>query len=300
MGKGKVIVGYDGRDVSDDALALGRMLAQAYGDELIVASTYGFEQHPDPDASGDYFERRAAYFDATFAKAAERSGTLPFRAEAIDDLPGRGLYMLAEAEDARIVVVGSTTRGRIGQALIGSTGELLLSSAPCAVAVAPRGYSHGERPALGLVGVAFDGHDDSVRAVEEAHRLAKLMDADLRVISVGPILRWPVSPRGPIWFSEEEIGARMREVLGDIEGDRVRLLLEQGEPAEVLAAVGVELDLLVAGSRGFGPVRRAVLGSTTRELLRLSPCPVLIVPRGEDAVEPEPGSHPAERAEAAS
>lgn len=115
----RIIVGYDGRDVSDDALILGRKLASAYGDELVVAAAYGFEQHPEPDAGGDHFERRARYFKQTFARAGERLGSVPFTAEAIDDLPGRGLYLLAEREDARIIVVGSTTRSRIGRALLG-------------------------------------------------------------------------------------------------------------------------------------------------------------------------------------
>jgi universal stress protein family protein len=35
----------------------------------------------------------------------------------------------------------------------------------------------------------------------------------------------------------------------------------------------------VLGSRGFGPLRRIVLGSVSTKVLRSAACPVLVVPR---------------------
>ena len=43
------------------------------------------------------------------------------------------------------------------------------------------------------------------------------------------------------------------------------------------------LDLLVIGSRGYGPVRRTLLGGVSAEVTRTSACPVLVVPRGAAA-----------------
>lgn len=278
---GKIIVGYDGRDVSNDALALGRRLAGDYGDELIVAATYGFEQSSD-GGPGGYFERRKRYFDKTFALAAGQIGETPFSAQAIDDLPARGLYMLAESEGARMIVVGSTTRGRLGRALVGSTGETLLGSAPCAVAVAPRGYARSEHPALGLVGVGFDGQPESGRAVREAAELAELMDADLQVISVGPVHHLTLSPHGPVEMREEDLRQRLQEALEGLPAERVQFVPDSGDAAEALARHGVELDLLIVGSRGYGPLRRTLLGSTGAALVRTAPCPVLVVPRGDE------------------
>lgn len=39
-------------------------------------------------------------------------------------------------------------------------------------------------------------------------------------------------------------------------------------------------DLLIMGTRGHGPVRRALLGSVANELLSSAECDVLVVPRG--------------------
>jgi nucleotide-binding universal stress UspA family protein len=70
-----------------------------------------------------------------------------------------------------------------------------------------------------------------------------------------------------------------------------------GDPAGVIAErAGAEgFDLLVSGSRGYGPVRRVLLGGMSDRLMRMAPCPVLIVPRGAGA----PGREPESRDEAA-
>ena len=69
----------------------------------------------------------------------------------------------------------------------------------------------------------------------------------------------------------------------------------EGEPVEAIRkAVEYGVDLLVVGSRGWGPVRRVLLGSASTRLLRVAPCPVLVTPRGlED--EEEPGAADSER-----
>ena len=70
---------------------------------------------------------------------------------------GKGLTELAEAEEAIAIAVGSTGRGPIGRTLIGSTADALLHGAPCAVAVAPRGYAEKEAGELHRIAVAYDG-----------------------------------------------------------------------------------------------------------------------------------------------
>jgi nucleotide-binding universal stress UspA family protein len=57
-------------------------------------------------------------------------------------------------------------------------------------------------------------------------------------------------------------------------------VIERGDPVEKLledAEMGV--DLLVLGSRGFGPVMRLLIGSVSSRVIRRAPCPVLVVPR---------------------
>ena len=53
-----------------------------------------------------------------------------------------------------------------------------------------------------------------------------------------------------------------------------------GRAGSLLSEVSGDFDLLVAGSRAYGPLRRTILGSTTRTLIRSSASPVLVLPRG--------------------
>jgi nucleotide-binding universal stress UspA family protein len=76
--------------------------------------------------------------------------------------------------------------------------------------------------------------------------------------------------------SEQAVASVSREVHPE-----ARIVV--GDPVRGLEAEASEgLDLLVMGSRGFGPLRRVLLGSVSSQLVRLLPCPVLVVPRSVD------------------
>tara|TARA_R110002167_G_C12703750_1_gene654025 strand:+ start:1235 stop:1762 length:528 start_codon:yes stop_codon:yes gene_type:complete len=42
------------------------------------------------------------------------------------------------------------------------------------------------------------------------------------------------------------------------------------------AAKNASADMIVAGSRGLGPVKKLLIGSTSNKIVQLAPCPVLI------------------------
>ena len=81
----------------------------------------------------------------------------------------------------------------------------------------------------------------------------------------------------------EAATSRLRS-LGGVDG-RVAV----GVPGEELAAFGEELDLLVVGSRGYGPLRRLILGSTSQHLAHSGRCPLLVLPRPTPEAHPETG-----------
>jgi nucleotide-binding universal stress UspA family protein len=55
------------------------------------------------------------------------------------------------------------------------------------------------------------------------------------------------------------------------------------DPADVLVRVSEHLDLLVCGSRGYGPLRAVLLGGVSRRLTAEAQCPVIVLPRGVKA-----------------
>jgi nucleotide-binding universal stress UspA family protein len=280
----RIVVGFDGSDEAADALQFGAMLCRRMGGELTVAAAF------EPVLGGpgvDIGSLERNYFDDMFARAAEQLGDAPFSRRGLDEISApRGLDQLADAEDVDLVVVGSTHRGKIGRVLFGSVGERLLYGAPCPVAVAPRGYA-GADHRLATIGVAYDGSEESKLALAEARGLAGALGAKLRLITV--INEWPYVPESSPSRSLEEFMEVVREEHREIQkqaiaelGDALEVdtFVGEGDPDEVLVAQGAELDLLVMGSRGYGPIRRTLLGGVSAKVMRMAPCPVVVVPRG--------------------
>jgi nucleotide-binding universal stress UspA family protein len=55
-----------------------------------------------------------------------------------------------------------------------------------------------------------------------------------------------------------------------------------GSPVDVLAELDDDdVDLLVCGSRGYGPVRHVLLGGVSSRLVRRAASPVLVIPRSD-------------------
>jgi nucleotide-binding universal stress UspA family protein len=72
-------------------------------------------------------------------------------------------------------------------------------------------------------------------------------------------------------------------------GVNPRTLLLRGVPGGVIpAACDGIVDLLVAGSRGYGPMQRALLGSVSEALADGATQPVLVLPRLPERVSPRP------------
>ncbi len=71
----------------------------------------------------------------------------------------------------------------------------------------------------------------------------------------------------------QEANSRMKG-MPDVDGHAV-----YGLAGEELAAFGDQVDILVVGSRNYGPVKRLVLGSTSDYLERHARCSLLVLPR---------------------
>ena len=74
---------------------------------------------------------------------------------------------------------------------------------------------------------------------------------------------------------------RLELVVADLPGGaHATGQLLAGDPAAELARATEGLDLMIAGSRGYGPLRAVLLGAVSERLIRHSACPVVVTPRG--------------------
>ena len=285
---GTIVIGYDGPDRGGDAVALGEVLRDPRKGSLLLASAYpiaallegGFVVPEELDAVRDDTERRLFEARSTVPDA----DRVRIRAVPSASVP-RALTELAEAEHADLVVVGSSHRGAIGRVLPGTTAERLLHGAPCAVAVAPRGYRGGD---IRRIGVAYDGSAEAEAALRAAEALALERSAALTVYSVAeparPTDSMIAAGTGAEWPSQaaKDRARRLLYAVADEAPDGLDLetLLLRGDPAaEIADRAHGAIDLLFVGSRGYGPLRRALLGSVSGALVRDAGCPVVVTPR---------------------
>ena len=96
---------------------------------------------------------------------------------------------------------------------------------------------------------------------------------------------------GPYGNVHEDYEARQREGLDEavaaMPSDvRVETGFTAGSPSHELAAQSELVDLMVVGSRGYGPRAAVLLGGVTHTLLRKAACPVVVLPRGSRGLEP--------------
>jgi nucleotide-binding universal stress UspA family protein len=187
------------------------------------------------------------------------------------------LRRLAVARWAALLVAGTAARGGLDRVLLGSVSGALAADAPCPLVAVPRAAALEE---LGPVVAGYDRSAQSLRAARHAAGLAARLGRELVLVHV-------TGEKG-VRLDEElaqELHAAGVPGLGDDPGwpalqVRGRLVVEDGDPVQVLAAVAREraAALLVTGTRGRNALGSALLGSVSVGLIRAAGRPVALVP----------------------
>lgn len=212
------IVSYDGTHNEDDALALGRLFAQAGAEVSLAYVRHTEEEEPERELLAQHEA------EALLVRGAELLGEQDVAAHVVTDRSTpEGLASLAERIGAEMIVFCSdshTAKGHIG---VGNSARRLLEGGSTAIAIAPAGFAQAAQPQraqLERVLVAGDGS-----AHETAASLAQALDAEL--------------------------------ASGTEEG----------------------ISLLVVGSRPEAEPGKVSISAATENLIEVSRCPVVVVPR---------------------
>ncbi len=261
-----VLVGVDGTPNGRDAIALAGRLADPDG-KLTLTFVLGSDTLKDCADAQELLERErnALEVDAELLRV-------------ISSSPGRGLHEQAQRQTADLIVVGSCRRGLLGRAMLGNDTRGALNGAACAVAVAAVGYAQDPTP-IAKIGVAYDGSPESVAALKVARELAASRAATVHALEV-------VSPPRLAYggIAAPAIGEYIDDMLKEATGRMSELSGVEGHaayglPSEELAAFSDTVDLLIVGSRSYGPARRLVTGSTSNYLQRHARRSLLVLPR---------------------
>jgi nucleotide-binding universal stress UspA family protein len=284
----RVIVAFDGSPRASEALSLALRLRDPGDGVLTLACVVpGHHWHLParghrPD--GTVPEEIASMFADVRHREVPAGIRVRQRAPVAPSAP-RGLTELAEHDDADLVVVGSSRHSAEGRVAIDRTAGRLLQGAPCAVAVAPAGMRSSEP--FRHVGIAYDGSPEASAALATGYAIAARSGAAVTLLcalertppaaAVGAPVDYEANARRERLRVQERLDAAAD---GAPAGVNPRTVLLHGTPGPVIAAAcdGI-VDLLVTGSRGYGPMQRALLGSVSEVLTEGAPHPVLVVPR---------------------
>ncbi len=135
--------------------------------------------------------------------------------------------------------------------------------------------------------VGTDGSDTAGRAVDEAIRMAKALDAEVHIVSAYEPLRnakivgapegaakvWAPLPDTLVNATVDQAAAKVR-----ISGVGVKTHAVEKDPADALLQVAEDVgaNMIVVGSKGMHGARR-VLGSVPNKVSHQAHCNVLIV-----------------------
>lgn len=171
----------------------------------------------------------------------------------------------------------------------------LLGHAKCPLAVAPHGLSPGPQNRLATIGVGYDGTPEAEHAIRRAGSLARGARARLCVRAVVddrlPYAGWTAARPYVQGMWDEVIAPEVDALRGaavraaSATGADFTVDVRPGAPADELIALSGEVDLLVIGSRRWGPAVRVLLGSTGEELMHNARCSVMVVPPPAECVD---------------
>jgi nucleotide-binding universal stress UspA family protein len=290
-----IVVGVDGLLGGRDALALAQRIGDLAGGELVAVHVHPYEPFPLRGLRTD-IEALAREEAQTLLEGQLAEAGVPARAIATAETsPGRGLHRIADGLEADLIVIGSPHRGPLGRVVAGDTARAVIQGATRPVLVA---RPSAAAPFAGrTVGVGYDGSPESRAALAWAGRFALATGGAVHVLcaaeppqgfapSISYGINWVALAPERRAYAETLVAEAVAEIGGGATGEAV-----VGVARDELVRLSEHMDLLVLGSRGYGPVRRALLGGSADRIVHAAACPVIVVPRG--AHEDHATEHPA-------
>jgi nucleotide-binding universal stress UspA family protein len=289
---GRVVVGYEGGGTGHDALSFANRWAGAAHDPVEVVTV-----HPGAaplgagrvDAEWVAYEREEADRLLAEAKGLVAEGVEATYLRVDSGSAAHGLSDIVEPKDGEgisLLVLGSRRTRGMRRTFPGSTADRLLHGAAAPVAVVPWGYADTEERPLRTVAVAFVDTPEGRVAFQHAALIATHLSARLVVLTVVPDTR-VIPGLGETRLFEDASRRGYQQSLDAVvasapEGLDVTGRLLPGPVVDALSDLTFEdCDLLVCGSRGYGPVRRVLLGGVSSRVVRHSKVPVIVTPRGD-------------------
>lgn len=277
------------------ALHLGAMMARSAEDPLVVATVLPTPWPPSPyPGEAEYLAYAERAAEQALARARTQLGTdladdyVVHRARSVSS----GLLEVALEHAAGLVVLGSATSGVLGRVSLGGVADRVLHSSDVSVVLAPKGFRVGSGTRVSRITVGYGRADADSDLLVSAAARAESLGASLRVacFAVRPMTAFAGTIEEGAdelvvdqWTKHlhEGIQRSLQAVDAGSVSTRIDTVVGRGSSwGEAVSDVSwTDGDVLAIGSSSSA-VSRFFLGSHASKIVRSSPVPVLLTPRG--------------------
>jgi nucleotide-binding universal stress UspA family protein len=277
-----VVVGTDGSAPSLEAVRQAALAAQWRDSPLRIVHAFswpampaGIGPWPDGGTGAGLLHDAENMLDIAAKAARDVSPGLELSTHLVPGWPVP--VLLAAAREAGLLVLGGRGLSEFSGIVIGSVTAQVAAHSPVPVLVC-KGFETSDGPVV----AGADGSGWATTVLEAAHAEARWRKTALLSVTCVPRVEAapydmpapsPWADTAPERLSPQELSA-LSERYPEIE---VRAEVIRGEPAEELAELSRDAQLMVVGSRGLGALSGLLLGSVSQHVLYHARCPVLIV-----------------------
>ncbi len=289
-----MVVGYDASAVAESALEWAAREARTRRTSLQIV--YVRDEHDTGLTARkdgrDVGSDTGAWPVVEEAAARVRDHVPGIEPETYVEYASPGAALVGMSHGASLLVVGSAPHRVLVEELRGSVALQLAAHAHCPVAVVPE-LPEVRMPAVRPVVVGYDGSPSAARALACAADAAWYGALPLRVVVV-----W--RPGATEWIESFTMGTLPRDATEAtaeqtlVDGlERIRKhsemrgwragsialegIVREGRAVDMLHLAATEADRLVVGTRGRGGFASLLLGSVSHTMIRVAPCPVVVV-----------------------
>jgi nucleotide-binding universal stress UspA family protein len=291
----KILIGYDGSQCSESALADLKTAGLPHDVEAMVISV-SEEWMPAPASIGgalttfqvDDLENLKDV--AALAKSAKVVIKTIFpewqvHTESAIGSPANILIWKAEEWNPELIVVGSHGRTALGRFFFGSVSQKVLHAANYSVRIARGKQNRPVMPSRLIVGVDGSKYAESaVKAITTRHWPE---GSEVRVVGAIGIFppvateymaleagKWIAAENARVMDAVEAAAANLRGI-----GLGVSSLVKEGDPKYILCdeAEAIDADCIFVGARGMGRIERMLLGSVSSAVASRAHCSVEVI-----------------------
>jgi nucleotide-binding universal stress UspA family protein len=188
-----ILYATDFSKASASALKYANSLSKMLGMRLVMTHVYDLPtilgtqlEAPFPDlrkdTGGHERKRLIDFYEAIIGEEGERPAEIAY--EPVENMSVlSGIISKATDWHVRLIIVGMKGENALKELVMGSTAKKLIDKAPCPVLTVPSAY---EFEKLTDLVYATDFEVEDLKALEKVVELAKIWNADIRVVHVTP------------------------------------------------------------------------------------------------------------------